>query len=401
MYNNKIFEITNAYITTNEKGNKVLNIVLLGNQNTYEEISFINGTDIIIPLTITLKKEIETKTSSLKLTYTNEVTDKTAYNIQEKEYEEIDISILNKIGTVIPKTTSNVDENTIVYEDDEVKVEVIELLGKNVISNGGILYEEQIVRNKIKITNKSNISKNITITANLPKEILYAKLHVVGVVHNEEYDYYLRGKKYEYVKDRQVKETSIDSGALTPGATYEGYFDTYINDLNDDLDNVETAIRYDIKINKTKIQSFEVKNIIKQAEIGIEFGLTLGNNRENWFYDITVKNLTNRELKNVNVLLETSPFFEITTVTHELKNNVGSIEENLWTYTIESLLPYTEEYEINNLEEDECGNQKVFIIEGNVVTKKFEDYKEIKNIQGSEYELKGNCVVYGNTIMNK
>ena len=270
MYNNKIFEITNAYITTNEKGNKVLNIVLLGNQNTYEEISFINGTDIIIPLTITLKKEIETKTSSLKLTYTNEVTDKTAYNIQEKEYEEIDISILNKIGTVIPKTTSNVDENTIVYEDDEVKVEVIELLGKNVISNGGILYEEQIVRNKIKITNKSNISKNITITANLPKEILYAKLHVVGVVHNEEYDYYLRGKKYEYVKDRQVKETSIDSGALTPGATYEGYFDTYINDLNDDLDNVETAIRYDIKINKTKIQSFEVKNIIKQAEIGIE-----------------------------------------------------------------------------------------------------------------------------------
>ena len=71
MYDNQVFSITASGITTNSNGNKVINLQLQGTQTSYEHSSVIEGTNIRIPLTINLTKQLESKVGIMKCTYSN------------------------------------------------------------------------------------------------------------------------------------------------------------------------------------------------------------------------------------------------------------------------------------------------------------------------------------------
>lgn len=56
MYDNQVFNITDSKVSTNNNGNKVINIQLQGSQTSYEQSSVLEGTNIRIPATINVTK---------------------------------------------------------------------------------------------------------------------------------------------------------------------------------------------------------------------------------------------------------------------------------------------------------------------------------------------------------
>lgn len=331
MYNNQIFEIIDSNVTKNDAGHKVVSITLQGSQEVYETSSVVEGTNILIPLTIYLNKQITDTVSNFKFTFSNEITGTT-------ETKNMEVTLLNKIGTIIPKAYSTNIENTKVFESNGVQVEIIEEVGNTIVPDGGGVYEEQIIKHIVKFTNNTTSKQNITFTANLPEKMDCVQLNTTYFVYNEKYNDYTKYTRYSYTS--KGKMVNFDVKNLEPGKTYETYFEIQVQDLADDQDNVQANITYDMKIGETTAEQISVQNIIQQTKITAFTKCYYGTGKNDWNFGIEVKNLTNTELKNVKLVFEASSIFTIKKA--ECLNDIGyeeigSVDGNLWTCTIDSI----------------------------------------------------------------
>lgn len=389
MYNNKVFTISDAKVSTNASGNKVITITLAGQQTAYEHNSLIEGTNILIPAKIYVQKDLEDMDTNLKLTYTNEMATDTVYSVEQKPCEDIPVKLLNKVGVDIPGSGDDEEEQPPVLDTAEgINIEVVQKLGNQVVQNGGQLYERQIIKQVLRITNTNSTAKNVQVIANVPEQMTYVELAKGGYIYHPDGNYYTFSTQYEYIEkaDRQV---TIDVGSIPAGATVEKEFELKVKDLPDDQDNVNSSMTF--SINGTEIANATRTNVIRQAKLSIELTSCIGNGRKDWTYLVTVTNLTKEELKDIDVTLELSPIFEI--VRAQIANDdIGGYEANLFSYHIDSLLP----------ENDEEGENKEygmisFFLEGIV-----ENFNED---DGYQYTLEGvasaNNPEYGTYISNK
>ena len=374
MHNNQIFTITYSGVNANENGNKVVNLTLQGTQTSYESSSVVDGTNILIPLTIHLKKQMTTKMANFKITYTNKMTNTT-------EAKDMEVSLLNKIATIIPTTYSNSGENTRIFEANGIKVEIIEEVGNSVIPESGTLYEQQIVKNTIKITNNNSTAKKVKIISSIPKEMTYVELKTGGYIYNEEKNYYSHSNLYEYEEYEEKGQITIEVN-IEPGSTETKYFELKVKDLQEEQQETQTTINYDIQINGVNYKAISMKNTIKKAEISVTLNCVMEANRNDWSFKITITNLTDRELKNVNIAFEASPIFEIKS---ENEYIFGNIDRNFWTYTLDSLEPI----KIGEHGEYETG-QACYIIYGEV--------NDIDEEKGYDYDLNGVATIYNDEI---
>ena len=340
MYNNKVFTILDAKVSTNASGNKVITITLAGQQTAYEHNSLIEGTNILIPAKIYVQKDLEDMDTNFKLTYTNEMATDTVYSVEQKPCEDIPVKLLNKVGVDIPGSGDDEEEQPPVLDTAEgINIEVVQKLGNQVVQNGGQLYERQIIKQVLRITNTNSTAKNVQVTANVPEQMTYVELAKGGYIYHPDGNYYTFSMQYEYIEktDRQV---TINAGTIAPGATVEKEFELKVKDLPDDQDNVNSSMTF--SINGTEMANATRTNVIRQAKLSIELTSQIGNGRKDWSYGIKVTNLTDEELKDIDVTLELSPILDIKRA--ELENNViGGYEGSLFSYNISSLKPKNNE----------------------------------------------------------
>lgn len=388
MYDNKVFTILSSNVSKNENGNQVINIQLQGEQTAYEQTSIVEGINIRMPLTISLTKQLENKTGVIKFAYSNE-------NTSTIENKEMEVSLLNKVvniaQTVITTTTTSADTNqneqianTAVYEKDGVKAEIIQEVGNNTLADNSTIYERQIIKQKLKVTNNSNTSKKVSLTVNIPDEMTYVKLKVGGYIYHDDKNYYEYSSDYEY--EEQKQRQVIMELDIKPGETKTDFIELKVNDLPDDVQGKEIITNNDLKIDGGSPIKLNIQNILKQAEVEVKLTCLVGYSRKEWQYQLQVTNLTDRELKNVKIVFEASDFFEIDKVAvvgDKIYNNVGG---NIWTYTVDTLKPAQIDEQGNYIQ----GQKKAQII-GNA--------GEISSsINGCEYEINGIATAYGDEI---
>ena len=385
MYDNNIFTIISSSVSTNESGNKVINIQLQGEQTTYEQTDIVEGTNIRIPLTISLTKQLESKVGVVKFAYSNE-------NTSTTENKEMEVTLLNKVAnivqtaTVSTTTTENINQNeqvsnTAVYEQDGVKAEIIQEVGTTALANNSTIYEEQIIKQKLKVTNNSNTSKKVSLTINVPDEMTYVKLEVGGCVKNEEKGYYIYDGKYEYV-DQTEKEVTMEID-IKPGENKTDFIELKVNDLPDDIEEKQININNELKIDGKSVNQYKIQNIVKQAKISVTVGLTLGeNSRRKWGYELKITNLTNQELHNINFEFEIPAFFNVEIFDTSQGEKIGNVVGNVCTGKIDTLKP---------VKKDEIGRYE----EGQVVCNVIGD---VGDIDEYEFEMNGVAKAYGDDI---
>lgn len=387
MYDDNVFTISESNVNENADGNKVINIQLQGEQTSYDQSTIVEGTNIRIPLTIGLKKQLESKKESIKFTYTNENTDTT-------ENKEMEVSLLNKVVNAVSEIATNTTDNTnkeeqvantSVYEQNGVKAEIIQEVGNTVIGEDSTVYEQQIIKQSLKITNNSNTSKKVSLTVNIPDEMTYVKLQTGGYIYNEEKNYYKYSSQYEY-KDQEEKNVKIELN-VNAGETKTEFIELKVKDLPDDVQEKEVVTNNELKIDEESPIKLNIRNIVKQAEVKVTLTCFVGYSRKDWQYTLQITNLTDRQLKNVKIVFKASDFFKISEVTVIDETRYNNFEDNVWTYTIDTLDP---------AQVDEQGNylkgQKSVLIVGSA--------EDIDESQGCEYEINGIATVSGDNISN-
>ena len=388
MYDGNTFKVKSSNVSENEQGNKVINLELQGEQTSYGQSSIVEGINIRIPLSISLTKQLENEEGTIKCTYSNERTATT-------ENKEISVRYLNKVVNIVPNevqianigNTEKVENNnndTAVYEQDGVKAEIIQEIGNIAMANNDTVYEQQIIKHKLRVTNNSTTSKKVSLTINIPDGMTYVKLQTGGYIKNEEKGYYTYSDKYEY-EEQTDKQVTIDMD-VNAGETKTDFIELKVNDMQDEVDEKQVSINNELKVDGKSVYQYETKNTVKQAEISANLKSILGvNSRKEWVYKLEIKNLTNKELKNVKVAFVASSFFNIEKVESGEGEKIGKIGENIWTYTIESLKP---------IKTDEKGRYEEgyveYYIDGQV--------GDVDESQYSGYEINGVATIYGDSI---
>ncbi|MEI3401280.1 MAG: hypothetical protein V8R51_02555 [Clostridia bacterium] len=240
-----------------------------------------------------------------------------------------------------------------------MKVEIIEEVGTNKIPDDGTVYEEQIIKHNVKVTNNNTTSKKVNLTINVPDEMTYVKLETGGSIKNQEKGYYEYSDVYEY-KPQENKQVKIELD-VNAGETKTDFIELKVNDLNNDVQEKQTNINYDLQINGGVATQFNVQNTIKQAEVSVELQCLLGiNTRRSWIYRLLVTNLTDKELKNIKVAFETTPGFEI----RDVQGMAEEIDEG--TTGEEEINEEEISEEVEEGKEDETGSIELGTAEGNV-----------------------------------
>ena len=211
----------------------------------------------------------------------------------------------------------------------------------------------------------------------------YVKLEVGGYIYNEEKNYYRYSTKYEYTgqDEKSVKiELNVDAGE-----TKTDFIELQVKDLPDDVQEKEVVISNQLKIDNESPVELNITNIVKQAEVEVKLTSFVGDTRKEWQYTLTVTNLTDKQLKNVKIVFKASDFYkirEVAVVEDDMDNN---FQDNVWTYTIDTLDP---------IKIDENGNytsgKKNVLIIG--------DAEDVDESKGYEYEINGVATVSGDNI---
>ena len=378
MYSNQKLAVKSAKIITNADGNKVVRVQIDGEQTSYEDLAVVEGTNIRISLKVTVSKNIENKVEKLKTTYSNEMTGTTESN-------EVEVTLLNKVVNIVPEF--NVQAETKNEETTQVqsgvKVDVTETVGKVNVQNNGNVYEKQIVKQNIKVSNTENVDKKVKVIVNVPDEMVYVKkVDDDGFTYHEDKNYYEFSKRYEFVEQKE-KQVTVEFD-VKAGETKTDFIELKVKDLAEGEQEKQATINYTVQVNGQTANEFTINNTVKKAEISVFVQPAVGKTRREWVFGVTIVNLTDKELKNINVAFEASEYFNLNevTVNDDEETNVSG---NVWTHTIDSL-PVTK----LNDEGKYIQGEEYYVLMGEL-----KNYDESKS---REYEMNGVATVYGDSI---
>ena len=319
MYDNQVFNITDSKVSTNNNGNKVINIQLQGSQTSYEQSSVLEGTNIRIPATINVTKQLENKAGIIKCTYSNEMTSTT-------ESKETEVMLLNKIVKATQDLTLESGENekagtTPEENGSEVKEQVGTISVTKDISagNGKDIYERQVQKITLTVTNNTNNEiANINLQDEIPNEFIYANA-ICDV-----------GLENGYIEDEKITvyEKNIEKLQAKETLTFE-YYVRVEQGQEIQEKKVSTKAKATIKSTSETFESNVIENTIKESKFQIDM-VASSNATSIWTagntinYKIVVKNITNEKLTGVtvtNVMPEGTTFNEAFYLQFDEKQN--------------------------------------------------------------------------------
>ena len=239
MYSNGL-KLQKPVLEKTSKGNIVICAKLLGTQNEYNENDLGLVTDIKIPASIILNKDMDNKDSNIKYTYTNKFTldgkeegITKEDTIQLESYNSQTVESNNSVLTTTPLNTQSMVQTVNV---EGLKMEVEPVRGDTVLKEGDTVYEGEFIKYNIKVTNTSNQKMdNVKVIGTIPEGTVYAELDA---------DYHSIWGKYEYKYDENIKEKEINIGSLEAGKSTTVFYEVKVNNLEEGkTENKENVLK--------------------------------------------------------------------------------------------------------------------------------------------------------------
>ena len=326
MYSNGL-KLQKPVLEKTSKGNIVICAKLLGTQNEYNENDLGLVTDIKIPASIILNKDMDNKDSNIKYTYTNKFTldgkeegITKEDTIQLESYNSQTVESNNSVLTTTPLNTQSMVQTVNV---EGLKMEVEPVRGDTVLKEGDTVYEGEFIKYNIKVTNTSNQKMdNVKVIGTIPEGTVYAELDA---------DYYSYQGKYEYKYDENIKEKEINIGSLEAGKSTTVFYEVKVNNLEEGKTENSLISNIKLYINSNQASNYEVNNVVKDANASIFIDAKLDNGRDRWNYGVGIKGEQNKE---VEVIIQFPKQFEFqyigyNSLLHQLTEyNVEEIEDN-------------------------------------------------------------------------
>ena len=279
-------ELQEPYIETNEEGKISIIANLVGEQTQYTEKDLELITDIKIPATIILKKDIENGFDKINFSYTN------AYTL-DGQVEEKSIQKDIKMQSYHQEETATVVQdvvNTLIAQQNtnSLNVQVTAKRGDNTLDNNDIVYEGEYIKYSIKVTNVTDTTlNNVKIVGSIPDGVTYGEL---------EADYYSYNGEYKYNFDNNVTEKTIDIGTIESGKTVEVFYEVQVDDLAEG--EMQKEIKTNIKsyVGDTETSNWELTNVVNSSEAAIFVDARRDNGINKWNYNVYLKGAEGKEV---------------------------------------------------------------------------------------------------------
>ena len=284
---------------------------------------------------------------------------------ETKDGNKDEENIQNVVGNKIRKSAKvkRVEENL-----DGLKIEIFPQVGNTVLNQNDVVYEKQVIKYVIKVTNNSNNTiTNLKVLGDIPNGTKYAEL-VQGTYYEEKYEYELHPEITKY--DNTIDKIEINE-------TKELFFEVKVDDLNN-VEDAELQSSITVYHQNTEIKKFEQTNIIKPAELSVDLVAYVGRDgRRRWYYYLKVTNLTNKDIENVVAKVNIPKELEVDGI-YNMDANV-ELGDNFWTLNGKVLEA--------NIGKVEKGSQRTLGIVGTA--------KDVMEDSTSQYELRSTAEVYG------
>ena len=346
MYSNGL-KLQKPVLEKTSKGNIVICAKLLGTQNEYNENDLGLVTDIKIPASIILNKDMDNKDSNIKYTYTNKFTldgkeegITKEDTIQLESYNSQTVESNNSVLTTTPLNTQSMVQTVNV---EGLKMEVEPVRGDTVLKEGDTVYEGEFIKYNIKVTNTSNQKMdNVKVIGTIPEGTVYAELDA---------DYHSIWGKYEYKYDENIKEKEINIGSLEAGKSTTVFYEVKVNNLEEGKTENSLISNIKLYINSNQASNYEVNNVVKNSDINLFVTAELnGIEDTGWNYFVKI---TSKQDKNTEVKVKLPEIFGVDTIKYAKEE--GSIqgtnisEDNLVTIPVELKANETKEILIDGI----------------------------------------------------
>ena len=376
-------ELTEPSININGKGNKVITVSLVGIQDQYYDNELDLVTNVKIPATIILQKDMEQDINeeTINVVYANQYTINNSYEIgtqkielqlenYKEEPEQQELQILRE-----PQNESNkISQELSTQISDKLEVEVTPTISATTLKDNDIIYEGEYIKYNIKITNTTSEDiQNVKIVADIPDGVTYGEL---------ETDYYSYRSEYQYNFNEELTEKVINIDLLKAEKSVDMFYEVKVDDLKEESKQITTKIN--TYIDEALAKTYEIKNTINKAKEQA-FLSTLIDFSDSWAYGL---NLKSTEEKEVTVKMHFPKEFkmnQIQYVRHIVSNPAefeGTSTDNAITiYTNYDPLPLDMEEQIRDID--------IQITEDNTVIAKLKTnqfYEFIGNIDRASLE---------------
>ncbi len=251
-------QLQTPYIETNENGNQVIVVNLTGTQTQYNDNELELATNIKIPATIILKKDIaKTTEENLNIIYANQYTLDDSYEIKN---EEIKVELEDykkeeeKINTIYDVAQQIVTKNT-----NGLILEVTPTKAKTELKDNDVVYEGEYIKYNIKVTNATEEDmQNVKIEADIPAGVTYGELYTELYQYMGEY-------KYNFEKEKRQKTINIEN--LPAGESITTYYEVKVDELNEGESTKQISTTINAYVGEDLSQTYSTTNTIEKSEV--------------------------------------------------------------------------------------------------------------------------------------
>ena len=284
------------YVEQGEDGNNYIVVNLTGTQASYNESDLDLKTNIKIPASIILNKDIESRTDKVSTIYTNNYTvDGSAEEgvVEQKisvEDFRSDANSSDKNGNIIEQVTELVEdkakEEVGEPSQDEInglEVKITPVKGNTELKEGDAVYEGEFIKYNVEITNTTDETiENVRIVGTIPEGVKYGELIASSDLVEE--------NEYRYEFNEEAVEKEIEVGTIRGGETKKQYYEVQVEDLSEEETekNITTSIKTyinDTEVNNyimnNKIQKGDIKTFLWAATTGLSYQLVYGVSLDN------------------------------------------------------------------------------------------------------------------------
>ena len=347
--------LTNTSVETGKNGNLNIVATLDGAQTQFSGNEL--KTDLKISTKIIIKKDIEDANEKINVAYTNQSTVNKkseqgniekqikikAYNESKQENingENIETlpndnqTLGDKLEEVAKQQIrENVMPTATQSEIEGLNVTVNTTRGEDELNNGDIVYEGEFIKYSVQITNTTGSDiNNVKIQASIPDGLTYGELDA---------DYYSDRGNYQYNFENDTREKEINVGTIKAGETITKFYEVKVNDLADSENEKQVTSNIKTFIGNTQVNSYELSNTVKPAEVSGFLSAYLSGMKDRWAYELKVNNPENKE---VTVKVTLPKYYQFEGIAYQWQyypEDKIKVDGNVIEFTVNDSEPYT------------------------------------------------------------
>ena len=316
-----------------DNGSKVIRVKVNGTQTSYVQNEVVNGTNIVIPASIILKKDMASSQENIAVSFAN------YRNAKSPETGNLDIpvnvtSIINNTASADEQGSNNgastngvatsfaavsaqatlaTANNTVVeakpIDLDKISVEYKAFLGDKELANGDSVHENEYIKYVAKVRNNTGEDVNgLNVVASVPEGTTYVNIETKDLTEEEQ-----ESEKYDecnIIPDSNKKDVTV---AIDMKKEEEKsiFFYVKVNELSKSVTKGNITSNIKIKDSKNEKQISILNNNVSKAVLSVQLsGWETMRDVNIWRFVIDVTNNGTETLNDVDINLYKNSKFD-------------------------------------------------------------------------------------------